>query len=294
MKCPHCAKEHPDGAQFCPVTGMKITVIEPPIENAISEKTCPQCGRRVKENWVHCAYCSADLLTLQPTIEVPRKSKGISPSCLALIVAGALALVLLVVGGAFVLSNYQQATTWIGQLITGVSGESNGKQSQEESTDDEISPVDEPAYSTEIVITVEDTPAANTQSTLTPTLWATATQEFTSTITPSRTPFSTITVTKTPVLVGTWTPCTGIYASRLHVGDQAAVSTSPNLPNRVRIDPGLTTEIIGKISPGEKIKILDGPTCNNGVWWKVQSQKTGLLGWTLEGDNENYWLVPLP
>jgi hypothetical protein len=98
----------------------------------------------------------------------------------------------------------------------------------------------------------------------------------------------------TPAM-GPWEACLGTYLSRLHVDDQAYVSYDPPLANRVRSQPGTDGRIIGTIQPGEEVQILEGPACeNNWVWWKVRSEKTGLTGWTAEGDREDYWLVPLP
>lgn len=87
--------------------------------------------------------------------------------------------------------------------------------------------------------------------------------------------------------------CESAYLSRLHVGDNAKVASYPPESNRVREQPNLTSETVGFIKPGEGMVILDGPTCNNNwVWWKVQSEK-GLIGWTAEGDEDNYWLEPV-
>jgi hypothetical protein len=93
----------------------------------------------------------------------------------------------------------------------------------------------------------------------------------------------------------TWVPCAGTYPSRLHVGDQAHISYDPPLPNRVRAQPTTGSDIIGYLEVGERMQILDGPVCAEGwIWWRVRSLDTGLVGWTAEGDNENYWLVPMP
>ncbi len=91
-----------------------------------------------------------------------------------------------------------------------------------------------------------------------------------------------------------WEACPGIYLSRLHVGETAFVSTDPPLPNRVRTQPSLNGSIIGFLQPGELIDIIEGPSCSNKwIWWRVHSQKTGMTGWTAEGDSDNYWLVPV-
>ena len=110
--------------------------------------------------------------------------------------------------------------------------------------------------------------------------------------TPTRTP------TKVPVLRATTTPdiwanCNADYVSRLKVGDKAFVSNTPPLSNRLREGPNVNRKIIGYIDPGEQVEILKGPSCSNGwVWWRVKSIKDGEVGWTSEGDEDNYWLVP--
>lgn len=113
------------------------------------------------------------------------------------------------------------------------------------------------------------------------------------TLTPTRPP---ATPTDTPTKEqGDWNPCPNTYASRLHVGDLAYVSYYPPLKNNVRSDSNLSASVVGTLEPGEEMKIIDGPRCaNNMVWWKISSLDKNLVGWTSEGDVENYWLVPLP
>jgi len=92
-----------------------------------------------------------------------------------------------------------------------------------------------------------------------------------------------------------WSPCPDSPPSRLRVGDRAFVSYDPPLSNRVRADPGTQAEILGHIPPGEELSILGGPECaDTRVWWRISSQRAGLVGWTAEGDGIDYWLVPLP
>jgi hypothetical protein len=91
-----------------------------------------------------------------------------------------------------------------------------------------------------------------------------------------------------------WRACSQAPLSRLHVGMQAYVSYVPPLSNRVRSDAGTSERILGYIGPGEEITILDGPACANGwIWWKIRSSESGLTGWTAEGDQSDYWLVPM-
>jgi hypothetical protein len=131
--------------------------------------------------------------------------------------------------------------------------------------------------------------------------------ETTLTPTPTNTPISTIPIvttyhpTETTETIAatstesnlTWMPCPGIYASRLHVGDQAFVSYNPPLANRVRTQPNAASTVLGYIQPGEKIEIIGGPVCSNDwIWWQIRSISNNLTGWTAEGDKQNYWLVP--
>ncbi|RPI34708.1 MAG: FHA domain-containing protein [Chloroflexota bacterium] len=108
---------------------------------------------------------------------------------------------------------------------------------------------------------------------------------------PTATATPTVTPTPTPV---PYIACPGIYQSRLHVGDMAFVSEDPPLANRVREDHDVDAQILGFIQPGEKVEILEGPECGDWIWWKIRSLETGMVGWTSEGDNKGYWLVPLP
>jgi streptogramin lyase len=99
----------------------------------------------------------------------------------------------------------------------------------------------------------------------------------------------------TPTLLpGTKPACDARYPTRLEKGGRAVVNLDPPVPNRVRSEPHARAEVIGQIEPGEMINLVDGPICNNGwVWWYIQSRKSGLTGWTSEGDRNEYWLSPL-
>jgi len=93
---------------------------------------------------------------------------------------------------------------------------------------------------------------------------------------------------------GPWEACPNTYLSRLRRGDYAMVSEEPPLPNRVRLTPNVQGEVLGQIPPGEGLFILDGPECaNNWVWWYVRPVNQPLEGWTAEGDEVDYWLVPI-
>jgi hypothetical protein len=82
--------------------------------------------------------------------------------------------------------------------------------------------------------------------------------------------------------------------TRLEQGGYAFVSTEPPLAhNNVRSAPGINQELTGKIAPGDAFELLEGPVCNNSLqWWKVHVVRSGLVGWTSEGDHKSYRLNP--
>jgi hypothetical protein len=87
--------------------------------------------------------------------------------------------------------------------------------------------------------------------------------------------------------------CDAAYQTRLEAGGRATVSEDPPTANRVRETADRDGKIIGSIAPGESVQLLEGPNCTQGwIWWRVQSESTGLTGWTSEGDESGYWLVP--
>lgn len=128
---------------------------------------------------------------------------------------------------------------------------------------------------TEVILPVQTTPAPGQ-----------ATQPASATETSPPAPSST---------PAAWEACANAaYLSRVRVGDTVRVSNDPPLPNRVRSQASLESNILGYIQPGEEATILEGPGCSNRwVWWKVRSLDTGLEGWTAEGDNAGYWLIPV-
>jgi len=129
------------------------------------------------------------------------------------------------------------------------------------------------------------TPAPTTTPTSpsTPTPTAKATSTHVRTNTPAK--------TATPVKSDVVSSCPGAPDITLKLNDWAMVSTDPPLPNKIRSQPAISGELIGQVQPGENVQVVDGPTCADGyTWWFVRSLD-GLEGWTVEGDNEGYWLV---
>jgi hypothetical protein len=111
--------------------------------------------------------------------------------------------------------------------------------------------------------------------------------------TPPPSPTPTITNTPNPNLI--WALCDQAFPTKLQVGIDAVVSDEPAIPNRVRVEPNFQSLILGYVEPGERVEILDGPVCQDGwVWWYINSQESGLKGWSSEGDGTDYWLVAVP
>jgi hypothetical protein len=87
------------------------------------------------------------------------------------------------------------------------------------------------------------------------------------------------------------TACPGFMPSRLTPGGRGAVTTYPNLPNRVRSNPAFDANTLGLIPAGGQFQVLSGPYCNaSTAWWQVNYH--GLIGWTAEGQGSTYWLQP--
>jgi serine/threonine protein kinase len=89
--------------------------------------------------------------------------------------------------------------------------------------------------------------------------------------------------------------CEGALPTRLVVGKKAKVNEEPPDSNLIRSGPSRFDSVIGKIRPGNWMKVLEGPTCGEKAnWWKVECLTTGVIGWTLEGNLEMYYLSPEP
>ena len=79
--------------------------------------------------------------------------------------------------------------------------------------------------------------------------------------------------------------------ARLVVDGQARVTQG--LPNALRSLPGKGEEsvVLGMLEAGSIVAVMEGPVCADGYfWWKVNDGVR--VGWTAEGENETYWIVP--
>jgi hypothetical protein len=80
---------------------------------------------------------------------------------------------------------------------------------------------------------------------------------------------------------------------RLSIGLTAQVEVG-GLPNVMREQPGTSSNRITDIPGGVPLVIVDGPRCSTLdklIWWQVIYN--GQTGWTVEGQNGDYWMEPL-
>jgi len=259
MLCPHCGQVHPINARFCPNTGQPLQ----------EKSLCPECGNEIQADWTRCVNCGCELKERIPVI-LPRQArskrqvswKGLTCSIVAVIILVGIGTTLWLMRDLLVARIVDRVVTESPQMAS-----------------------DTP------VLTV--TP---TQILLSPISPAITEQTVSITQHPSYTETPTVTRSPTAIAITTpWRACPDARLSQLSAGMQAYVSNDPLIPNRAREFPSTDAAIWGWIDPGEKVEILDGPACSNGwVWWKVRSLETGLTGWTSEGDQDAYWLLPLP
>ncbi|MEW5871669.1 MAG: hypothetical protein AB1894_20530 [Chloroflexota bacterium] len=121
----------------------------------------------------------------------------------------------------------------------------------------------------------------------------TATPLPTSTPQPTSTPEPTLTPTWDPLTAPIYYPLPDCVASRLHRGDRAMVSLVGG-PNAIRYGSDLQYDtILYYAQPGEIVLIVDGPWCSHGwLVWFVETIN-GVLGYTPEGNGNEYWLFPV-
>lgn len=102
----------------------------------------------------------------------------------------------------------------------------------------------------------------------------------------------TPTPTFDPLSAPIYYPLKDCVASRLHIGDIAMVSLQGG-PNGIRYGRDLYYDtIIAYAQPGALLEITNGPWCSRGwIVWMVRMQD-GTVGYTPEGNGEEYWLLP--
>lgn len=86
--------------------------------------------------------------------------------------------------------------------------------------------------------------------------------------------------------------CPSVLASRLLVGELARVTLTGGA-NRLRSHTTTESELVDTIPEGGSFRVLEGPVCNDDfAWYRVDYN--GNVGWTAEGDENEYWLELIP
>lgn len=83
--------------------------------------------------------------------------------------------------------------------------------------------------------------------------------------------------------------CDPSVPPRLIAGEIARVT--PGIPNNVRSGAGVSNEYLGEIPAEAIFTVIAGPVCASDLaWWQVEYN--GMIGWTAEGQDGEYWLEP--
>jgi uncharacterized protein YraI len=81
--------------------------------------------------------------------------------------------------------------------------------------------------------------------------------------------------------------CPGFMPSRISVGRHARIT--PGLPNRLRSAHSTSAYVLTLIPGGATLDVIGGPVCHeNAYWWRVNYR--GIIGWTMEGQGNTYWM----
>lgn len=140
--------------------------------------------------------------------------------------------------------------------------------------------------------TMTNTPTATRTSTFTMTSTFTRTPTLTRTPTFTNTHTSTFTPTFTPTIDPLSVVCPGALLPRLRVNQSAQVIIIIGL--NLREEPNFLSNLLLTIPLGTEVGVIEGPICQNGLyWWKILLTD-GTEGWAAEADLETYYLEPVP
>ncbi len=86
--------------------------------------------------------------------------------------------------------------------------------------------------------------------------------------------------------------CPNSLPPQMVVGENGRLIPGPGLKNRIRQQATTSSDQVGTISEGDVFIVLDGPECADGyAWWQIDFD--GVVGWTVQGDSQGYWIEPL-
>jgi zinc-ribbon domain len=107
-------------------------------------------------------------------------------------------------------------------------------------------------------------------------------------------PTNTAAVNLSPTPTFDWSNCHATYSTRLGIGASVVIGNfSSPFGYHVLSGPYKDSNTTGSISPGDKAKIINGPSCSNKwIWWIIKLDKNEVAGWIPEGDTDSFWLLP--
>lgn len=161
------------------------------------------------------------------------------------------------------------------------------------STNTALTPLPSAPPPTATSVSEAPTPLANESATATEAPASTATEFPTESLPTETQQTEQKTATATKAVSSATSSCGNALPSRLQINSYAYVNPDPPLPNNLRSEADPNSELLGEIQPGQAMKVLAGPKCVDGwQWWNVRPLNSDLNGWTAEGDEQTYWLIP--
>lgn len=139
----------------------------------------------------------------------------------------------------------------------------------------------EPLLAVRLVLDVS--PGTTSPNTLTP-----------SPIAPTQTP------TSVPIPTTTGDACSAVtLPGRLVVGQGGQIVSGDPASGLTRVNvrqlPSLVSAIVGRLEQGMSFTVIDGPVCADRVhWFQVRYGEDNIEGWLAEGQNNAYFVEPLP
>lgn len=86
--------------------------------------------------------------------------------------------------------------------------------------------------------------------------------------------------------------CQNALTPRLEIGSIGRVTGG--LPSNLRAQPAINAQEIGEVPSGETFTVLAGPDCGPDGWYWWQVQYATLTGWIAQGQNNVYYVEPIP
>lgn len=103
-------------------------------------------------------------------------------------------------------------------------------------------------------------------------------------------PFAEDAASRSNVLCGA--PPEGVIFMRTRLAPGIRAQVLPGLPNNLRAAPDVSADRIGEIPAQAEFEVIAGPTCtpDGRLWWQVNYN--GLIGYTVEGGDGEYFVQP--